>query len=156
MSRLAIPVIGQTLYATGDVALRADVTLALKDNAGNFVLWGFRIDSATDVTTFPAFEARRLNLPVPINPSRIRHDPTGLEVRSGLLRFQIIGMDATEYAVSCFFLGNPAVVPNSAASAFLPRALLQPLALLDHLKFTMAKDPASIGATHGEVIIENK
>ena len=156
MSRLVIPVIGKKLYATGDVTLRAEVILTLKDNAGNFVPWRFRIDSATDVTTFPAFRARQLGLPLPINPSRIRHDPTGLEVRSGLLRFRIGGMDATEYVVSCFFLGDPAIVPNPAVQTFLPRALLQPLALLDHLKFTMDKDPASIGATHGEVIIEKK
>jgi hypothetical protein len=156
MSRLVIPVVGKVLYATGDMTFRAEVTLALKDNAGKFVQWGFRIDSATDVTTFPAFEARRLNLPMSINPARVRHDPTGLEVRSGLLCFRIDGMDATEYAVSCFFLGNPAVAPNPAMPAFVPRALLQPLALLDHLKFTMEKDPASIGASHGEVIIEKK
>ncbi len=156
MSRLVIPVIGQTLYTTGNVTLRVEVTLGLKDNAGNFINWAFRIDSATDVTTFPAFNARQFNLPMPVNPSRIRHDPTGLEVRSGLLRFQIDGMDRTEYVVSCFFLGNPAVPPNPATPALLPRALLQPLALLDHLKFTMEKDPASIGVSHGEVIIEKR
>jgi hypothetical protein len=65
-------------------------------------------------------------------------------------------MDATAYVVSCFFLGDPAVMPNPATRAFFPRALLQPLALLDHLKFTMDKDAASIGAPHGEVIIEKK
>ncbi len=114
MSRLAIPVIRQVLYATGDVTLRAEVTLALKNAAGNLAKWDFRIDSATDVTTFPAFEARRLGLPMPVYPSRIRHDPSGLEVRSGLLQFQIRGMDATEYVVSCFFLGNPNVAPSPA------------------------------------------
>ena len=155
MSRLAIPVIGQVLYATGDVTLRASVTLALKDDAGGFANWTFRIDSATDLTTFPAFNARQLGLPMPVHPSRIRHDPTGLEVRSGLLRFRIDGMDATEYAVSCFFLGNPAVLPNPALPAFLPRALLQPLALLDHLKFTMEKNLTS-AAIYGEVILEKK
>jgi hypothetical protein len=56
-------------------------------------------------------------------------------------------MDQTEYVVSCFFLGNPAVPPNPAMPAFLPRALLQPRALLDDLKFTMENDPASIGAS---------
>ncbi len=40
--------------------------------------------------------------------------------------------------------------------AFLPRALLQPRALLDHRKFTMENDPASIGASHGLVIIEKR
>ncbi len=156
MTRLAISVIGRTLYATGDVTLRADVTLALRDDAGYFVPWLFRIDSATDVTTFPAFEARRFGLPMPVNPSRVRHDPTGLEVRSGLLRFRIDGMDQTEYVVSCFFLGNPGVAAEPCDARFFPRALLQPLALLDRLKITMEKDAASIGVSYGEVIIEKK
>jgi hypothetical protein len=69
------------------------------------------------------------------------------------LRFRIDGMDQTEYVVSCFFLGNPSVPPNPALPAFFPRALLQPLSLLDHLKFTMEKDPAS-ASIYGEVIIE--
>src|SRR5262249_37942804 len=88
--------------------------LSLKDSAAHFAPWNFRLDSATDVTTFPALNARLLGLPMPVNPSRIRHDPTGLEVRSGLLRFQIDGMDATEYVVSCFFLGNPIAAHNPA------------------------------------------
>ncbi len=155
MSRLAIPVTRQVLLTTGDVLLRADVTLALKDGAGNFVKQDFRIDSASDVTTFPAFDARRLGLPLPRNASPVRHNPTGLEVRSGLLRFRIDGMDRTEYVVTCFFLGDPAAAPNPAVPAFLPRSLLQPLALLDRLRFTADKDPTS-AAIYGEVIIEKK
>ncbi|HKI31717.1 MAG TPA: hypothetical protein VKA46_07605 [Gemmataceae bacterium] len=155
MSRLAIPVNRTILHNTGDVLLRAEVILALKDGAGNITNRRFRVDSATDVTTFPAFDARQLGLPMPVNTSPVRHNPTGLEVRSGLLRFRIDGMDQTEYAVSCFFLGNPNVAPNPAMPAFLPRALLQPLSLLDHLKFTMEKDPTS-AAIYGEVIIEKK
>jgi hypothetical protein len=155
MSRLAIPVSRTILHSTGDVLLRAHVILALKDSAGNFTDRRFQIDSATDVTTFPAFTARQLGLPIPVNPLRIRHNPTGLEVRSGLLRFRIDGMDQTEYVVSCYFLGDPNTAPNPATPAFFPRALLQPLALLDYLKFTMEKDPTS-AAIYGEVIIEKK
>jgi len=92
---------------------------------------------------------------MPVNPSPIRHNPTGLEVRSGLLRFRIDGMDQTEYVVSCYFLGDPSIAPNPAMPAFFPRGLLQPLALLDYLKFTMAKDPTS-AAIYGEVIIEKR
>jgi hypothetical protein len=155
MSRLAIPVNRTILHSTGDVLLRAHVILALKDSAGKFTDRRFQIDSATDVTTFPAFTARQLGLPIPVNPLRIRHNPTGLEVRSGLLRFRIDGMDQTEYVVSCYFLGDPNTAPNPATPAFFPRALLQPLALLDYLKFTMEKDPTS-AAIYGEVIIEKK
>jgi hypothetical protein len=142
MSRLAIPVSRTILHSTGDVLLRAHVILALKDNAGNFTDQRFQIDSATDVTAFPAFTARQLGLPIPVNPSPIRHNPTGLAVRSGLLRFRIDGMD-------------PNTPPNPALPAFIPRALLQPLALLDYLKFTIDKDPTS-AAIYGEVIIDKK
>jgi hypothetical protein len=71
------------------------------------------------------------------------------------MRFRIASMDATESVVSCFFLGKPNVVPNPTVPAFHPRALLQPLALLDQLKFTMEKDPMS-AAIYGGVIIEKK
>jgi len=153
MSRLAIPVSRTILNSTGDVLLRAHVMLAVKDSAGHFTDQRFQIDSATDVTTFPAFTAGQLGLPIPINSSPIRHNLTGLEVRSGLLRFRIVGMDSTEYVVSCYFLGDPNTAPYPAVAAFFPRALLQPLALLDHLKFTMQKDPTS-AAIYGEVIID--
>jgi hypothetical protein len=96
-----------------------------------------------------------VDLVLALRDSRVRHDPTGLEVRSGVLRFRIDGMDATEYAVSCFFLGDPAVVPNPTVPAFFPRALLQPLALLDHLKFTAEKDATS-AAIYGEMTIDKR
>ena len=37
MSRLAIPVKARTLYATGDVKLRVEVVLLLRNGSGNFV-----------------------------------------------------------------------------------------------------------------------
>jgi hypothetical protein len=155
MSSLSIAVSSKTIWTTGDVRLWVSIDLWLRDAAGNFLLDSFRIDSATDVTTYPAYYARQRGLAIPLNPSPIRHNPTGLEVRSGYLRFRIQGMDATEYAVSCFFLGNPNSMPNPAVPAFFPRNLLQPLALLDRLKFTADKDPTS-AAIHGEVAIEKK
>jgi len=53
MSRLAIPVSGNPLYATGDVMLSVWVRLHLRDGAGNFSAYDFRVDSGTDITTFP-------------------------------------------------------------------------------------------------------
>ncbi len=155
MSRLAIPIQRQILWSTGDVRLWAELDLLLKDNAGNWIRTGFRVDTATDVTTFPAFRAKQLGLPMPQRASRgATHTQTGLEIRSGLLRFQISGMDSTEYAASCFFLGDPNA-PHSGPPGVLPRALLQPLALLDRLRFLFDKD-ATVGAPHGEMIVEKK
>jgi hypothetical protein len=89
--------------------LRAEIDLLLKDHQGNWHAKTFRVDSASDMTTMPAFDARRLNLPVPINATPLRHEQTGLEIRSGYLRCQVIGMDQTEYSFPCFVLGDPAI-----------------------------------------------
>jgi len=155
MSRLAIPVTGQPLYATGDVMLSVWVRLHLRDGAGNFTDRDFRVDNGTDITTFPAHEARRLGLYLPARPAAVRHEQTGLEVRSGQIAFRIDGMDLTLYAVPCFFLGDPNMPPAAGTPrGQLPQKLLQPLHLLNVLKFSMEKDPASVGAQHGEFIIE--
>jgi hypothetical protein len=155
MSRLAIPVSHQTLYATGDVKLWVSVTLALRDGAGIFVNHTFGVDSGTEITTFPAFQAKQLGLYVPAHPAAVRHEQTGLEVRSGMLVFRIDGMDQTLYAVSCLLLGDPNVrsSPN-APKGTLPRNLLQPLALLEKLNFSTKKEPG--GPPYGELIIEKK
>ena len=42
-----------TLYATGDVRLWVEVTLAVRDGAGNLVNRVFKVDSGTEITTFP-------------------------------------------------------------------------------------------------------
>ena len=87
----------------------------------------------------------------------MRHEQTGLEVRSGQLAFRIRGMDQTLYAAPCFFLGDPDTPPAPGTPrGQLPRNLLQPLQLLDVLQFSTEKDPASVGAPHGELIIEKR
>ena len=143
MSRLAIPIIGKTLWATGDVRLWADIALLIRDGSGQYQQERFRVDSGTEITTFPAYLAKQFGLAVPARPAPARHHPTGLEIRSGLLRFRIAGMDLTEYAVACLFLGDPSVVPSPAQAAAFPRQLLQPFALLDYLRFTIDHDPAT-------------
>jgi hypothetical protein len=82
------------------------------------------------------------------------HVQTGLEIRSGVLRFPVEGMDHTEYAVPCLFLGDPDR-PLAGSVAILPRKLLQPLALVDHLRFSTEKDPAST-AIYGYMLVEKK
>jgi hypothetical protein len=156
MSRLVVPVSGRVLFATGDVRLGSEIDLLLKDSAGRFHQRPFRVDTATDVTTFPAYDAKQLGLPLPqqANAGAV-HTQTGLVIRSGFLRFRVGGMDQTEYPVPCLFLGDPDTPPDSARPALLPRNLLQPLALLDWLRFTLEKDPA-LGNLYGELVVEKR
>jgi hypothetical protein len=155
MSRLALPIRGQILWSTGDIRLWVDLILLRKNNTGNWIPTRFRVDTATDITTFPAFRAKQAGFPMPQRPSRgAGHTQTGLEIRSGLLRFRIVGMDATEYAVPCFFLGDPNTPPSAPRSA-VPSKLLQPFALLDHLRFHFDKN-ATVTAPYGEMVLEKK
>jgi len=155
MSRLVVPIIGKKLWSTGDVKLTAELSLFLKDAAGQWHLRSFRVDSGSEVTTYPAFEAKQLGLPIPIQAvPRVLHAQTGREVRSGYLRFQVMGMDQTEYIVPCLFLGDPDQAPSGPQASF-PRMLLQPLALLDNLRFVLEKDPNST-AIYGHLVVEKK
>jgi hypothetical protein len=66
------------------------------------------------MTTMVAFEARKLDLPIPQHPvpGLILY---GQEVRSGLLRARVVGMDPTEFVFPCYFPGDPNVPPQSQA-----------------------------------------
>jgi hypothetical protein len=156
MSRLAVPVTGKNLWSTGDVRLRADLDFLLKDNAGGWKKETFRVDTGTDLTTFPAHLTKQLDLPMPVRAAAgAVHVQTGLEIRSGILRFQIAGMDPTEYATPCLFLGDPDTPPRPGNPATFPGKLLQPFHLLDQLQFTLGKDPA-VGSLYGELIAEKR
>jgi hypothetical protein len=156
MSRLVIPVSGKILWSTGDVRLWTEVVLLLKDRSGRWRQRKFRVDTASDLTTMGAHEAKQLGLAMPLNATpSAAHAQTGLEIRSGYLRFRIVGMDATEYVTSTLFLGNPDTPPALSRPGTLPRKLLQPLGLLDRLCFTPDRNPAS-GALYGEMTVEKK
>ncbi len=137
MSRLQVPLLGRTLYATGDLLLRAELDLLLKDRAGNWQPETFRFDTGSEMTTMPAARAKQLGLPMPPNASPgVIHQPTGLEVRSGYLRMQVTGMDATEYGIPCFFLGDPHTPPSpTAPPGTMPRNLLGMAGVVEKLRF---------------------
>ncbi len=106
MSRLEVPLVFRKLQTTGDLVVRAELVLAIKTDRGDWEQFPFLIDSGTEMTTMPAGEAKQQNLPMPKKPvSGLTFQ--GLEVRSGLLRAQIPGMDAAEYVFPCYFLGDP-------------------------------------------------
>jgi hypothetical protein len=155
MSRLVVPVTGKLLPSTGDIRLWVELSLNLKDAGGAFHRREFRVDTATDVTVFPAYEAKQLGLAMPrAATGGATHAQTGLEVRSGFLQFRIPGLPPDDYSIGVLFLGDPDTAPDPQVSATFPRKLLQPLQLLDSLRFTAEKDPA--GSLDGDLIVERK
>jgi len=95
-----------------------------------------------------AAEAKDRNLPIPKRPVRglALH---GLEVRSGLLRVRIVGMDATEYVFPCYFLGDPNVPLVNA------RNLLGLTGVINQVRFTF-DGTHSVVAPCGILVVEKK
>lgn len=156
MSRLEQPLNHRILWNSGDLILRAELDFLLKDIHGNWHARTFRVDTASDMTTMPAYDAQKLGLPLPTMPAAVKHEQTGLEIRSGFIRCQIVGMDQTEYAFPCFFLGDPSVAPDpNAPAARQPRHLLGLSGVIDKIRMSFEGDPGP-GAPHGYLIVEKK
>src|SRR5689334_4458308 len=107
MSRLQAPLEHETLSISGDVLMRAEVDLQLRDAAGGWQKQTFRYDSGADITAMPAWRAEALGLPMPqagvTLPVNTAIGQVTMLVRSGLLRMKVDGMDQTEYVVPCHF-----------------------------------------------------
>jgi hypothetical protein len=65
MVRIELPLLDKTLRTTGDRVLRADLDLDVKTNCGTWQPFTFRVDTGTEMTTMPAWEARWRDLPIP-------------------------------------------------------------------------------------------
>jgi hypothetical protein len=157
MSRVVVPLLERKLWATGDILLRAELDLLLKDATGNWQRETFRVDSATEMTTMPAYRAGQLGLPMPLHAvPGVIHAQSGLEVRSGYLRAKVVGMDQTEYAFPCFFLGAPTSVPDpKAPPALMPKNLLGLSGVVNQIRISFDGDPTP-GALYGNMIVEKK
>jgi hypothetical protein len=156
MSRLQVPILGRTVQATGETVLRAELELLLRDLAGNWQLATFRADSASEMTTMSATEAKRLALPYPLQPVLgLAHHPTGLEVRSGYLRARVVGVDATEYAFPYYFPGDPTAPAPARPGRPLPANLLGLTGVIDQLRISYDGDAAP-GAPYGLMTVEKK
>jgi hypothetical protein len=154
MSRLVTPLRYRTLWATGDVLVRAELELRLKTNKGTWEPKLFRVDSGAEITILPAWEGRRLNLPMPQRAAPgVVHDQTGLEIRSGLIRAQIVGMDTTEYVFPCFFTGDPNVPLHAYNTQSVPRNLLGLSGVVDKVRTAFDGTPTP-GALYGNLIVE--
>jgi hypothetical protein len=154
MPRLEVPLKHRLLYSTGDLLLRAELDLLLKDNLGNWRPQTFLVDSGTEMSTMPASLARQLDLPLPQRaaPGAV-HAQTGLEIRSGYLRVRVAGMDPTEYAFPCLFLGDPDVPVPTGLPAVRPRTLLGLPGVIEKLRLSFDGTPVP-GAPYGQLIVE--
>lgn len=155
LSRLEVPLLGKPVWTTGDVLLRAELDLLLEDHGGLWKPEIFRVDSGTEMTMMPAHLARSLDLPMPRDPVPGGLDVSGVrrEVRAGLLRAQIVGMDATEYVFPCYFVGDPNRPHDPKGPPTLPRNLLGLTGVVDQLRFTFDGTPSG-GSPHGILAIE--
>lgn len=61
MTRLQVPLIGRKIAAPGDIVLRAELDLLLRDQGDALRPVTFRVDTATDMSTMPAWLARQFN-----------------------------------------------------------------------------------------------
>ena len=146
MSRLEVPLAFRKLRTTGDLVVRAELVLAIKTDRSVWEPFPFLIDSGTEMTTMPAGEAKHQNLPMPKKPvSGLTFQ--GLEVRSGLLRAQIPGMDATEYVFPCYFLGDPNTRPVRT------RNLLGLTGVINQIRLIFDGTP-SLVAQSGVLVVE--
>jgi hypothetical protein len=146
MARLEVRLVVRTLHATGETVLHARLILEAKNNRGIWVPFEFVVDPGTEMTTMPTEEARKRDLPIPMQPVRglaLR----GQEVRRGLMRAHIPGLDATEYAFPCYFLGDPNVAPAD------PKNLLGLSGVIDKVRRTFDGTP-SAAAQYGLLIVE--
>jgi hypothetical protein len=153
MSRLEVPLPSKRIWATGDVVLRAELDIFLRDENGALRPETFRVDSGTEMTLMAAMRARALDLPMPRNPIFLDISGIRREVRAGVLRAQIVGMDGTEFSVPCYFLGSPLAPTSPNQPPILVRNLLGLTGVVDKLRIVFDGTP-SPGAWHGIMVVE--
>ena len=96
-----------------------------------------------------AAEAKKWDLPIPRRPVR-GLTLQGQDVRAGLLRARIAGMDLTEYVFPCYFLGDPDTPPPATA-----KNLLGLSGVINQIRLTF-DGVTSPGAPHGILIVEKR
>jgi hypothetical protein len=146
MSRLEVPLVERKLQSTGDILLRAELALEIKNNQGLWDKMLFLVDPGTEMTTMEAAEARKRDLPIPRKPVA-GLTFKGEEVRAGLLRARVLGMAPIEYVFPCYFLGDPNRPPVQ------PRNLLGLTGVVNQLRLTFDGRPYP-GARWGILVVE--
>jgi hypothetical protein len=154
MSRLERPLLARTLPLTGDIALRAELTLRIQTNAQTWEPVDFLVDPGTEVTTLPAARAKQLGIPFPQRPvPRLGITGRSAEVRAGLIRARVEGMDPTEYVFPCYFIGDPDAPFDPQHPPKFPRSLLALSGVVDKIRFLFDGTPTP-AAPHGVMVVE--
>jgi len=153
MSRLEVPLLSKKVWATGDIVLRAELDLLIRDDNGVLRPETFRVDSGTEMTSMAAALAKALDLPMPRNPIVLDINGIRREVRPGLIRAQVVGMDGTEHVFPCYFLGSPNATPDPNQPPVVARNLLGLTGVLDKLRILFDGTPSS-SARHGVMVVE--
>ncbi len=153
MSRLELPLLSKKVWATGDLVLRAELDLLIRDDNGVWRPETFRVDSGTEMTSMAATRARALDLPMPRNPIVLAVNGIRRTVRPGLIRARVVGMDDTEYTLPCFFLGNPDATTDPNQPPFAARNLLGLTGVVDKLRILFDGTP-SPNARRGVMVVE--
>ena len=148
MSRLEVPLVFRTLRTTGDVVLHAELVVEIKTDRGTWEPFSFVVDPGTEMTTMLAGEAKSENLPIPRRPV-VALLLQSQEVRSGLLRARIAGMDATEYVFPCYFLGDPNIRPAHSRNLLGLTGVISQIRLIFDGTYSLA-------APYGVLVVEKK
>jgi hypothetical protein len=153
MSRLEVPLLSKKVWATGDIVLRAELDLLIRDDSGLLRPETFRVDSGTEMTSMAAARAKALDLPIPEIPVFLDINGIRLEVRPGLIRAQVVGMDGTEHVFPCYFLGSPDATPDPNQSPVVARNLLGLTGVVDKLRilFDGTRSPS---ARRGYMVVD--
>ncbi len=126
MSRLERPLLAKAIPLTGDIALRAEVTLRIKTNSQSWEPVNFLVDPGTEMTTLPAARAKQLGIPFPQKPvPRLGITGKSAEVRAGLIRARVDGMGPTEYVFPQSIIGVRALFGEKSSDTNNPFGSLQ-------------------------------
>jgi hypothetical protein len=154
MSRLERPLLAKTIALTGDIALRAELTLRIKANSQSWEPVIFLVDPGTEMTTLPAARAKQLGIALPQKPvPRLGITGKSAEVRAGFIRARVDGMDPTEYVFPCYFVGDPDAPFDPSRPPRFPRSLLGLSGVVDKIRILFDETPTAT-ASHGLMVIE--
>jgi hypothetical protein len=97
--------------------------------------------------------AKALDLPMPRNPIFLNINGVKREVRPGLIRAQVVGMDGTEHVFPCYFLGSPNTTPDPNQPPVVAPNLLGLTGVVRKLRILFDGTP-SPSAGHGVMVVE--